>query len=161
MGNKRSRAPLRLAPKKRKRRASAAKALHATTDGAPKAVSEPLQTGDRAALARLAENLWRLGCRARREQSGTWAEPILERLNDDLRDLGIEIIDRTGTPYRDGETMEKLHSDAPANWKGGLVVTEVICPTIRVTGVIVEQGKVVVGPDTTDRTAQEEPCQVK
>lgn len=148
MAKKRSRAPWQLPPKKRRRGTSVAKAIHGPTGAVPAAVPEALQLGDRASLARLAENVWRLGCRARREESGNWAQSMIERLNDDLRDLGIEIIDRTGTPYRDGETIERLHSDAPADWTGGLVVTEVICPTIRVGGLIVEHGKVVVGPDT-------------
>lgn len=103
---------------------------------------------DRKALARLAENVWRLDRRAKRIEDGSdWAQPVIERLTDDLRELGVEIIDRTGTVYSDGETMEKLHSDAPANWSGALVVTEVISPIIRIGGVVIEHGKVVVGAD--------------
>ena len=110
-----------------------------------------IEVPNQKALARLAENVWRLERRAERSiESASWAQPVIERLNDDLRDLGVEIIDRTGTPYSDGETMEKVHSDAPADWSGGLLVTEVICPTIRITGQVVEPGKVVVGPDVRE-----------
>jgi len=107
------------------------------------------------ALARLAENVWRLERRAERSvESASWAQPVIERLNDDLKELGVEIIDRVGSTYSDGETMEKVHSDAPADWSGGLLVTEVISPTIRIAGQVVEPGKVVVGPDV--RVAKED-----
>jgi len=120
----------------------------ATLDGSAGAL---IEGANRKALARLAENVWRLERRAERSiESASWAQPVIERLNDDLRDLGVEIIDRTGTPYSDGETMEKVHSDTPADWAGGLLVTEVICPTIRITGQVVEPGKVVVGPDVRE-----------
>jgi len=110
-----------------------------------------IEAPNQKTLARLAENVWRLERRAERSvESASWAQPVIERLNDDLRELGVEIIDRTGTAYSDGETMEKVHSDAPADWSGGLLVTEVICPTIRITGQVVEPGKVVVGPDVRE-----------
>jgi hypothetical protein len=111
---------------------------------------------DLKSLARLAENVWRLEGRARRANDSTsWADPVIERLNDDLRELGVEIIDRLGTPYRDGETMEKVHSDAPADWSGPLVVTEVISPPIRIGGKIIEHGKVVVGPQVNETKEQD------
>ncbi len=111
---------------------------------------------DAKCLARLAENIWRLEGRARRATDSTaWADPVIERLNDNLRELGVEIIDRLGTPYRDGETMEKVHSDAPADWSGPLVVTEVISPPIRIGGKLIEHGKVVVGPQTNETKEQD------
>ena len=110
-------------------------------------VTTPSEATDRRALARLAENIWRLERRAGQANESSWAQPVIERLRDDLRDLQVEIIDRTNTPYRDGENVEKLHSDAPDGWTGGLIVIEVINPTIRIGGVVVEHGKVVVGPD--------------
>lgn len=144
MGKKRSRSAWQ---RSRKKRVPVVKAVPSSVGGTSARPPNPSQPSDSQVLARLAENVWRLGIRAQRDDSGSWAKPILERLNEDLRDLGIEIIDRTGTPYRDGETMETLHSDAPADWTGGLVVTEVVCPTIRIGGAIVERGKVVVGPE--------------
>lgn len=122
--------------------------VDSTNDAPPPGPSTTAPIGLKA-LARLAESIWRLNRRAERE-ANAWLSPILERMNDDLNDLNVEIIDRTGTPYRDGETMEKLHSDAPVGWTGLLIVTEVISPTIRVGGVVIEEGKVVVGPDSTD-----------
>jgi hypothetical protein len=116
----------------------------------------------KVALARLAEGVWRIERRARREEAADWIKPLLERVNEDLRDLGVEIIDRTGTPYRDGETLEKLHNEASDDWTGVLIVTEVISPTIRIGGVLVGHGKVVVGPEfneTRDETAEETTCQ--
>lgn len=119
-----------------------------------------LKDSEVQALARLAESVWRLGARAKRTaESTTWADPVIERLNDDLRELRVEIIDRLGTPYRDGETMEKVHSDAPPEWTGTLVVTEVIAPTIRIAGLIIEHGKVVVGPDKSND--MKEDCRAK
>lgn len=107
-------------------------------------------------LARLAEDVWRLAGRARRANDSTsWADPVIERLHDDLRELGVEIIDRLGTPYRDGETMEKVHSDAPADWSGSLVVIEVISPPIRIGGKLIEHGKVVVGPQINETKERE------
>lgn len=121
--------------------------IASSADAEPERPPDMTAGTDKIALARLAEAIWRIERRAKREEGAIWAAPLLERVNDDLRDLGVEIIDRTGTPYRDGEMLEKLHSEAPDGWAGSLVVTEVICPTIRIGGVLVERGKVVVGPE--------------
>lgn len=98
-----------------------------------------------ASLVRLAEDVWRLAKRANREADAGWAMPLIERLDDDLHDLGVEIIDRRGTPYRDGENVEVLHSDVPPDWTGERVVTEVITPTVRIGGRVKGRGKVVIG----------------
>jgi hypothetical protein len=101
-----------------------------------------------AKLGSLAEGVWRIERRARREGAVDWIGSLIERVWDDLAELQVEVIDRTGTPYRDGESLEKLHSDAPDGWTGELVVTEVISPSIRVGGVLVQSGKVIVGAST-------------
>lgn len=152
MGKKGSRAAWQRASRNKKVRRPVAKSARVSANDD----SKPVQAADPRALARLAENLWRLRLRAKRETSSDWAQPLLERLDDDLRDLEIEIIDRTGTRYVDGETMEKLHSDAPAGWTGGVIVTEVISPTIRIGGVVIAHGKVVVGPDATSSEDSED-----
>jgi len=103
-----------------------------------------------ARLTRLAEDIWRLGKRANRETAAEWLAPFLERLDDDLRELGVEVIDRTGTSYKDGETIEVLHSDVPPGWTGARIVTEVIAPTIRIEGHVRGKGKVVLGPAKID-----------
>lgn len=117
----------------------------------PKAENSPVpsqsQAADPETLARLAENVWRLKRRIDGEASRDWADTILAGLDYDLRSLGVEVIDRTGTPFSDGETTEVVHNEAPVDWQGKLAVTEVIRPTIRVSGTIVEHGQVVLGPD--------------
>lgn len=105
---------------------------------------------DSVRLARLAEDIWRLDKRASRETDAEWLAPFLERLADDLHELGVEIIDRTGTPYQDGETLEVLHSDVPVGWPGARIVTEVIAPVIRIEGHVRAKGKVVLGPAKID-----------
>ena len=113
-----------------------------------------------AALARLAEGVWRIERRAKREESADWVKPLLERVYEDLRDLGVEIIDLTGRPFGDGYSFEVLHNEAPDGWKGDLVVTEVISPAIRLGGGLVEHGKVVVGREQ-DKRVEESTCQAK
>ncbi len=56
------------------------------------------RAADPEVLARLAEGVWRLKRRVDGETSRDWAETIIAGLNHDLQSLGVEIIDRTGTP---------------------------------------------------------------
>ena len=102
---------------------------------------------DPEVLARLAEGVWRLKRRVDGETSRDWAETIIAGLNHDLESLGVEVIDRTGTPYARGETTEVVHNEAPSDWQGELTVMDVVRPTIRVSGIIVQPGQVVLGPD--------------
>ena len=116
-----------------------------------KAVSQSThapEARDNQALARLAEGVWRLKRRVdgQNSEDRDWAEPIIAGLNHELKSLGVETIDRTGTTFRDGETTEVVHNEATADWEGQLVVTEVVRPTIRVAGTIVQAGQVVLGP---------------
>ena len=53
---------------------------------------------------------------------------------------------RKGTAYRDGEKTEVVHKEATPEGEGQLVVTDVVRPTIRVAGTIVQAGQVVLGP---------------
>lgn len=94
---------------------------------------------DRVALARLAEGVWRLERRAEEP----WAKNLVEYFGDSLRELDVEIIDRKGTSYLDGETIEVLHSDAPEG-STDLVIKETIRPTVKVGGRIVQPGQVVL-----------------
>ena len=117
-------------------------------DGRAKiAPSRSAGSSDDEFLAGLAEGVWRLKRRVEGEASRDWAESIIAGLNDDLQSLRVEIIDRTGMPYARGETVEVVHSDAPADWQGKLTVTDVVRPTIRVSGMIVRRGQVVLGQD--------------
>lgn len=136
MSKKRSRAPWKRPHKWRKPTPKAARQAPLTT-------SRP---ADAEVLARLAEGVWRLKRRVHGEGARDWAEPIIAGLSHDLHSLGVEIIDRTGTLYNTGESTEVVHNDAPAEWKGRLAVTDVVRPTIRVGGVIVERGQIVLGP---------------
>ena len=137
MSKKRSRAPW-----KRPRRGPTPSPKAETSPA-----SSPSQAADPDTLARLAENVWRLKRRVDGETSRDWAESIIAGLNHDLESLGVEVIDRTGTPFSNGETTEVVHNEAPADWQGKLAVTEVIRPTIRVSGTIVQPGQVVLGAD--------------
>ena len=87
-----------------------------------------------------------------------WAKNLVEYFGDSLRELDVEIIDRKGTPYRDGETIEVLHSDAPEG-STDLVITEAIRPTVKVSGRIVQPGQVVLG--VSGDAQEEEKCQEK
>ena len=111
------------------------------------APSRSAGSSDDEFLAGLAEGVWRLKRRVEGDASRDWAEPIIDGLSHDLQSLGVEIIDRTGTPYTRGDTTEVVHSDAPPDWQGKLTVTEVVRPTIRVSGKVVRHGQVVLGED--------------
>lgn len=102
---------------------------------------------DPETLARLAEGVWRLKRRLEGEASRDWADLIVSGLSHDLQALGVEIVDRTGTRFSAGETTQVVHNEAPSGWDGHLTVTDVVRPTIRVSGVVVQPGQVVVGPE--------------
>ena len=118
-------------------------------------VSERFNDEDRAALARLAEGVWRLH---RRGKEQPWAENLVEYFGDTLRELDVKIIDRTGKEYLTGETIEVLHSEAPEG-SAKLVITETIRPTIQVGDQIVLLGQVVLG--VSGDAQEEEKCQEK
>ena len=116
-----------------------------------KAKVTPLPEGearDEQALARLAEGVWRLKRRAASQDANErdWAETIISGLEHDLQDLGVETIDRTGTKFTLGETIQVAHSDAPPGFAGDLTITTVVRPTIRIAGKVLQAGQVVLGP---------------
>ncbi|KKM90334.1 hypothetical protein LCGC14_1239670, partial [marine sediment metagenome] len=97
-------------------------------------------------LADQARDLWRLQRRAEAADGGTGDTRLLFRLNEidkRLKAQGVEIIDRTGTPYGLGETTEVIINDAPAGTEK-FIVSDVIQPTVKVDGKIVVPGQVVI-----------------
>ena len=78
-----------------------------------------------------------------------WLAPGLQRLMDQLEDLGLSFLDRTGQPYANGETLEVVARDGPEDWQGQLVITEVISPAVLIDQKLYDGGRVVIGPPTT------------
>lgn len=87
-----------------------------------------------AILARLGVEIWRLGQRLRRSDTGRLPDSH-ERIARVFEELGGTIEDRAGEPFIDGMDAEILHQpDGIDPSSGSLYIAEVIRPAISVHG---------------------------
>lgn len=128
--------------------------------GAPAASASESGVLSAKDLARIATGLWRIRTRMVDPDSGEALPEMkkvirhVERVLEDLSDVGVEVIDHTGQAMPDigASALTALAYEPRAGLRDATVV-ETVLPSVYLKGKSIQTGEVIVGkPDgTTDR----------
>lgn len=109
------------------------------------------QTNQILRLAEIAIETWRIKDRLRRLQASAKVEDpaigfSIEKIQKVLSEVGVEIKDPTGEPYREGLVLDVLTFDWASNESPtNRIIQETVSPAIYYHGKLVKMAKVIVG----------------
>jgi len=103
-------------------------------------------------LVQIAREVWRLGSaiersRARGEPVSDEIEATVERFQEELQSLGLQISDPVGQTYEPGQRVEIAHLEPGGS--GDLLIKRTVLPGVILKGTMLKPASVVVGRKDT------------
>lgn len=128
-----------------------------------KQLSATLPDADKIANAfsQIATNVWRTKLRMIDEATGQIKEEVgriaryIEGIEDALKMVGVEIIDKTGGPYETGMRLKPI-SFEPTTGIQREEIKETLRPTVIWNNLEIQTGEIVVGTPIADKQSQKE-----